>query len=171
MSFKVTWKLHIFCFTITYLVCLLVQEYILNLFIWLLEQEWIIAIAGNIYVDLALFIVFLFIPITIVHEALHGVAYTMFGGKVKYGFKGVCAYTQEVSGVVLHRSKFLIVLLLPLTVISLISICVGGSIGAAIFLFNTLGSVGDLIMAFYLCKSNENSYIEDKSYGFDVITR
>lgn len=116
-SFKVTWRMHVFCFTITYLVCLLVQEYIVNLFIWILEKGWIITITGNAYVELALFIV-----------------------------------------------------LLPLTVISLISICVGGSIGAAIFPFNTLGSVGDLIMAFYLCKSNENSYIEDKSYGFDVIT-
>ena len=108
---------------------------------------------------------------SIVHEALHALAYIMFGGKIKFGVKGVAVYTQEVSGIILHRTKFLIVLLLPLTVISLLSICIGGSLGAAIFLFNSLGSVGDLSMAFFLCRGNENSYIEDKSYGFDVIVR
>lgn len=58
-----------------------------------------------------------------------------------------------------------------LEIILLISICVGGSIGGVIFILNLLGSTGDLIMAFYLCKSNENSYILDRKYGFDVITR
>lgn len=58
-----------------------------------------------------------------------------------------------------------------LEIISLISICIGDSVGAAIFLFNTPGSTGDLIMAFYLCKGNANSYILDRKYGFDIITR
>jgi hypothetical protein len=38
-----------------------------------------------------------------------------------------------------------------------------------IFILNLLGSTGDILMAFYLCRTNENSYILDRSYGFDVI--
>ncbi len=93
----------------------------------------------------------------------------MLGGKVKYGFKGLYAYAQEISGITLHRTQFLIVLLAPVTIISFGSVFIPGYIGYSIFLLNLLGSTGDLLMALYLCRSNENSYIIDESYGFDVV--
>ena len=49
------------------------------------------------------------------------------------------------------------------------SIFILASIGGIVFLLNLLGSLGDLLMAFYICKGNENSSIVDKPYGFDVI--
>lgn len=117
MSFKVTWKLHILCFLIVLIACLITRDYISNLFIGLLLENKIINFTGSVFIDLMLFIVIIFIPITIVHEFLHGMAYRLFGGRIRYGFKGIYAYAQETSGIELHRTKFLIVLLSPVTVI------------------------------------------------------
>lgn len=93
------------------------------------------------------------------------------GGKIKFGFKGIYAYTQEISGVILHRTKFAVILLAPVTIISLITLLITSSLGTLIFLLNFLGSTGDIIMAIYLCKSSGNSYIKDREYGFDIIEK
>lgn len=169
MSFKVTWKLHILCFLVVFITCLITHDYIINLFIDLLLGNKIIQFTGNTVIDLMTFIVIIFIPITIVHEFIHGSTYKLFGGSVKYGFKGIYAYSQETSGIALHRTKFLIVLLSPVTVISIVSLFIPMRMGEIIFLLNLLGSIGDLLMTVYLCKSNPNSYILDKKYGFDII--
>ena len=71
----------------------------------------------------------------------------------------------------MHRNNFLIVLLAPFTVISIALVFIQRSIGGLVFLLNLLGSTGDLLMAFYLCRSSQNSYVVDKSYGFDVINK
>lgn len=171
MSFKVTWKTHLCCLIFTFAICVMQQNNIAHLFISLFLDNKIINFTGIYSLDIPIFLLLIFIPITFFHELLHGVIYKIFGGNVKYGFKGIYAYTQEISGIALHRTKFLLVLLTPLTVISLYSLLIPGYIGTLIFLLNLLGSTGDLLMAFYLCRSNENSYIIDRSYGFDVIER
>lgn len=171
MSFKVSWKLHIGCFVIAYIFCYIEQNRISDLFISLLSQNELMNFTGNTLVDLIIFLIVIFIPITFVHELLHGAVYKLFGGKIRFGFKGVYAYAQETSGIALYRTKFLLVLLAPVTVISIASVFIQGSIGCLVFLLNLLGSTGDLLMAFYLCRSNENSYVIDRSYGFDVINK
>ena len=103
------------------------------------------------------------------HELLHAIAYKIFGGKVRFGFKGIYAYTQEISERAFHRSAFLFILLAPVVFISLVSLLLPSSIGGLIFILNLLGSTGDLYMAFYLCRLKSNSYIIDKIYGFDII--
>lgn len=169
MSFKVSWKLHILCFLFGYIICLMQQDNIINLFVILLIENKFIHLTSNYSLNIIIFVFCIFVPITFIHELLHGSAYRLFGGKVKYGFKGIYAYAQETSGITLHRTEFLIVLLIPVTIISLSTAFIPGSIGYIIFLLNLLGSIGDFIMALSLCRSNENSYIIDKSYGFDVI--
>ncbi|WP_461206872.1 hypothetical protein [Clostridium sp. DL1XJH146] len=62
-----------------------------------------------------------------------------------------------------------IVLLAPVTVISVATLFISESIGSIIFLLNLVGSTADLLMALYLCRVNENSYIVDREYGFDVV--
>ncbi|WP_346914167.1 DUF3267 domain-containing protein [Clostridium sp.] len=171
MSFKVSWKLHILCFLFGYIICLIQQDNIINLFIRLLVENKFMHLTSYYFLNIIIFVFCIFIPITVVHELLHGSAYRLFGGKVKYGFKGLYAYAQETSSIALHRTQFLIVLLAPVTIISLGSVFIPGCIGYSILLFNLLGSIGDLIMAFYLCRSNKNSYIVDKSYGFDIINK
>ncbi len=171
MSFKVSWKMHILCFLFGYIICLIQQGSITNLFVKLLLENKFIYLTSYYTFDIIIFLFCIFLPITFVHELLHGFAYMLFGGKVKYGFKGLYAYAQEISGITLHRTQFLIVLLAPVTIISLSSVFIPGCIGYSIFLLNLLGSTGDLLMAFYLCRSDKNCYIIDKSYGFDIVNK
>lgn len=171
MSFKVSWKVHILCFIISCIFCLITKNSISDLFMVLLSQNNIIYFKGNVLMNVIIFLIIIFILITVVHELLHGICYRLFGGKVKFGFKGLYAYTQETSGIALYRTKFLLVLLAPVTIISMASVLLPTSIGGIVFLLNLLGSTGDLLMSFYLCKSNENSYVVDRSYGFDIINK
>lgn len=97
------------------------------------------------------------------------VCHELFCGKVKYVFKVIFAYTQEISGIILHRTKFTIVFLAPVTVISAVSLIIPYNIGSIIFFLNLLGSTGDIVMAVFLCKSKGNSYVIDREYGFDVV--
>jgi hypothetical protein len=107
--------------------------------------------------------------VTSAHELVHGYFFTIFGGKIKYGFKVLYAYTSETSGKSLSRTQFLVILLAPLTVISLAALAVNGWPGGLIFSLNLLGSSGDILMAFYLCRLDDNAKIIDREYGFDVI--
>jgi len=109
------------------------------------------------------------IPISIVHEGIHGLVYKVFGGKVKYGFKGIYAYTQEISEMPIDRVKFLIILLAPLAVMSIITLLLPLWLGGMIFFLNLLGASGDLYMSYKLIKYDYNSKIIDRKYGFDVV--
>jgi hypothetical protein len=100
------------------------------------------------------FIVLLMQLITLVHELLHGFAFLCFGGKVRYGFKGMYAYTKEISGIQLSRTRHLIVLFAPLAVISTVSIIFGGWLGGLVCILNLLGSTGDVFIAFNRVKSD-----------------
>jgi hypothetical protein len=99
------------------------------------------------------------VPVIAVHEVLHGLAYIMFGGKVRHGFKGIYAYTIEVSEKPIQRVKFLIVLLLPITTISLFSLLLPLWLGGMVYFLNLLGSSGDLLMAVSLKKLDSESKI------------
>lgn len=116
-----------------------------------------------------IYIILLLVPISIVHELFHGLAYRLFGGKVKYGFRGIYAYTKEISGRAIWRSFFLIVLLSPLAAISIISLALGRWMGSMIFMLNLFGSSGDIYMALTLIRCSSESRIIDRSYGFDVL--
>lgn len=171
MSFKISWKVHVLTFIISFAICFVMSGFINNLFYTAYSNNTILSITKNQLLNLTIFLIISFIPVTIIHELIHGIAYKLFGGKVKYGFKGIYAYTEEISGIILKRTQFLIVLLAPLSLISIMSVFISGTVGSLVFLLNFLGSIGDLIMAFYLIKGNENSYIKDKSYGFDIVDK
>ncbi len=168
MSFKVSWKMHVVCLIMTFLMCYIMKDCLINISTGLIINNVILNITGNLLLDEIICFSLIFIPLNIVHEFLHGSVYKIFGGKVKYGFKGICAYTQEISGIILHRNKFLLVLLAPVTVISIISVLIPGEIGGIVYFVNIAGSTGDILMALYLCKFDNDSYIVDRKYGFDV---
>lgn len=111
------------------------------------------------------------IPLTIIHELLHGIAYRIFRGKLKYGFNGIYAYTLEASGKALHRTKLLLMLLAPVTFISLASLLIPVAIDGLLFLLNLSGSNGDLLMALYLCKLSNDNYIIDRKHSFDIVDK
>jgi hypothetical protein len=123
----------------------------------------------NLIINFILAVFLFLVPITLLHEALHGISYLLFGGKVKFGLKGMNVYCQEISGIKLHRTKFLVVLLTPITIISLISLLLPESLRIVVITLNLIGCTGDLLMSLYLIKHDNNSYILDKNYGFDII--
>lgn len=104
----------------------------------------------------------LILIVTVVHELIHGAAHRIFGGKAKFGLKGIYAYTHEVSERPLERIKFLIVLLAPLVSMSLISLIFPTWLGGMIFLLNLLESLGYLYMEFTLIKYGPKAKIIDK---------
>lgn len=169
MSFKITWKTHIICFLLALglaqvmnnVSSIILDNYFTKDFIYYPTHNLIV----NFYINIAL----IMIPVSIVHELIHGILYKFFGGEVKYGYKIIYAYTHEISELALERSKFLVVLLAPVVVISLVSLLLPAWIGGMIYFVNLLGSVGDLYMAFILCKYRYDSRIIDRKYGFDVV--
>ena len=169
MSFKITWKTHLICLILAIVLVYAmgsVVGIILNSFF---SSKIILYLTKNYVINFYVNIVFLMIPITIVHEIIHGIAYKIFGRKVKYGFKVIYAYTAETSGEPMGRTKFLIVLLAPVIVISILSVILPVWLGGMVYFLNLLGSIGDLYMAFALCRYRYDSKIIDREYGFDVI--
>lgn len=171
MSFRLNWKNHIKIYIIALIISFILKE---QVEIMVLKSAIDIYEATGVYFSLLyLILVFLYlaavmVPITLLHEGLHSLVHLSFGGKVKIGFKGIYAYCQELSGIELTRTQFLVVLLTPVTVISIISIFLPYKWGLIIFILNLLGSSGDLFMALWLCRLKGNSRIIDRSYGFDV---
>lgn len=116
-----------------------------------------------------LFFVLVMLVITVIHESIHGLCYTIFGGKVKFGFKGIYAYTCEISGKAIPAAKFTTVLLSPLILISLFCLLCDYRLGGMIFYINLLGSTGDLWMAATVLKHGRKAMIVDRNDGFDII--
>ena len=66
---------------------------------------------------------------------------------------------QEVSKVPIHRTKFLMVLLLPVTVISIFAKLIPGWLGGVVLILNLFKSTEDVLKAFYLLKGNSDTYL------------
>lgn len=169
MSFKITWKTHILCLILSIIITVMlgnIPSMILDEFF---AHDFILYPTQNILINFSFYIIILYIPLTCFHEFIHGSIYKIFGGKVKYGFKGIYAFTQEVSGKPVSRTEFLIILLSPVVIISLLSLVFNNWLVHMIFLLNVLGSSGDILMSLYLVRINYKSKIFDKSYGFDAL--
>lgn len=169
MSFRVNWKTYILFMISSLLIVMLLKSRV-NIIL----EDFIIAtpaiyMNGNVLLHFYLYIVMLMVPLSILHELIHGFAYVIFGGRVRFGFKGIYMYTREISGKPIRRVKFLLVLLLPLIFISLFS-CFVKKWGGMFFLLNLLGSSGDVVMALALLRYSYKSSVVDREYGFDVVS-
>lgn len=169
MSFKITWKTHVICTIIAFLIVKLLGSTVDNILDNFFLKPYIFYPTKYLVINFCIYVLLLMIPILIVHESIHGLAYKAFGGKVKYGFKGIYAYTQEVSEIPIDRTKFLIILLAPLTIMSILTLFIPVWLGGIIFLLNLLGASGDLYMSYRLIRYDSNSKIIDRKYGFDVV--
>ncbi|MBU3198433.1 DUF3267 domain-containing protein [Clostridium estertheticum] len=169
MSFKITWKTHVICFLISAIIAMVLRDSASVLVENFIMQDFILYPTKFIYINFYIAILLLLVPIIAIHEAIHGISFIVFGGKVKYGFKGIYAYTMEVSAKPIQRVKFLIVLLSPVTIISLLSLLLPHWISGMVYFLNLLGSSGDLYMASLLIRLKSESGIIDRKYGFDVV--
>lgn len=169
MSFKITWKTHVICTIIAFIIVELLGSTVDNILDNFFLKPFIFYPTKYLVINFCMYVLLLMIPISIVHESIHGLVYKAFGGKVRYGFKGIYAYTQEVSEIPIDRTKFLIILLAPLTVMSIGTLLLPMWLGGIIFLLNLLGASGDLYMSYKLIEYDSNSKIVDRKYGFDVV--
>ncbi|MDP4147495.1 MAG: metalloprotease family protein [Bacillota bacterium] len=120
MSFKLTWRTHIIINLIgTAMIVVLfpMVNYIIEQYIYYVFN---ITKSSNLLMYLII-IILLLVPVTIVHESIHGIAHIYFGGKVKFGFKWIYAYTEETSGRPIGAEAFCIVLLAPAAAITVMT--------------------------------------------------
>lgn len=169
MYFKRTLKTKAVCFSMAYIIYYFMRNYINMLLFNLLYKNIIWTITNNLLVDIVLFFLILMIPITMVHEWCHGILLKFFGGKVKYQWKGIYLSAKEVSKVPIQRTKFLLILLLPVTVISLIAKLIPGWLGGVVLVINLFKSTEDLLMISFLLKGNSNTYIICQEDGFEMV--
>lgn len=169
MSFKISWKVHVICTLLAYLLTLPLTGLMNSSLNSYLDTRYVFIPTRNIFVNLSLYLFLILFLMTLFHEMLHGLSYIIFGGRVKFGFKIIFAYTQETSEILLTRTQFAIVLLYPLTIMSIGCLLVNNVLGDVVFIFNLLGSTGDIIMVLYLCFCPVRCNIIDKPYGFDAI--
>lgn len=122
----------------------------------------------NMYIYISVFT----IPVSLIHELIHGAFYKLFHGQVRFGFRYIYAYTMETSSLKLGRDEFLTVLLAPITLISLLTLLIlpfNFFLGSMIFLINYIGSSGDIYMALSLITLKKDCKIVDRKYGYDII--
>ncbi|MHB9949156.1 hypothetical protein CF055_08765 [Clostridium botulinum] len=166
MKFKITNKLHLKLLSIALIFSIIFHKY-LNTIIFNFLKKSMDIFNYSITMSFILLIVTITI-ITMVHELIHGLTFTIFGGTVKYKFKFIYAATEEVSNKPISLTEFTIILLAPIIVISLFSLLLPNWIGSLIFVSNLIGSVGDLYMVIGLIKYPYDSKIIDKPYGYYV---
>ena len=141
----------------------------------------IVLLAGTAYVALAgalgnspaivppLALLVVLVAVIVVHEALHGLGFLVFGGRPRFGFavKGGVPYAfATCPGRRFTKRQFLVIGLLPLFVIGAAALAVAGSpqlagYGILAFAINTSGAVGDLWMVTLILQSPSRTLFED----------
>lgn len=169
LDFKVTYKTHLIISLLVAIFTILFLNYI---YLILLDfyLNTINPYAEKIaYIYESILIISISILVSIAHELLHGLPHKLFGGKVKISFRIAYCSTQEISENSLTLNQFMVVILAPVIIISILSLLIPTWLGSTIFLVNLIGSFGDIYIAFGLLKYPHYSKIVDKDYGYKVI--
>ena len=112
--------------------------------------------------------------VVVLHELLHGIAYKMFGARLKFGIKHLNAYTIDTSGNLYTTIQMTVIMLLPLFALTPMlayvyfltpsfSFCLLMGI-----LLNACGSSGDILLLLYIILKGRNCHIKDEKYGFSL---
>ena len=111
------------------------------------------------------------------HEFIHGVAISMYGGKPGYGTgvaHHILPYLYTTTETVFRRNQFIVILMAPLIVISVL-----GVISMAIFpsiahwfliplTINAAGAIGDILITFSLIRYPEHILLSDDHSGLTI---
>jgi hypothetical protein len=171
MSFRLTWKSQIICLVISYISVTLIRPAADAILSEFFMQEFMFFPTGSLLINFYIYVLLLLVPITIVHEFIHGCLFMAFGGKIRYGFKGIYVYTMEISGKPIERNKFLIVLSAPVLLMSILILLWPPWLWGMVFLLNLLGASGDIYMVLFLLRFSPECCIIDRTYGFDVVEK
>lgn len=115
--------------------------------------------------------------VLVLHEAVHGILFRVFGGRARFGAKllgRIMPVLYATSDVRIPRNRYLVVCLGPFVIISLGLLLVGiladgdGTALLALLLMavNTGGSLGDMIMSHKLREHNPMVLFQDREDGF-----
>jgi len=168
MSFRVTLKTRIMYFVVATIILLILFNTEVSIFENLFTKHFILYPTKHLIINLYLYKILLMIPVCFLHELIHASLFSLYGGKIKFKFKGLVLCAMEKSGIAIDRQKYLIIILSPLVVISLISLLLSPWLGGVFFILNIVESAADIYKAINLCKLNWNCKIVYKSYGYDV---
>jgi len=105
----------------------------------------------------------------LIHELIHGLVSILLGGKVVIGFKWVYAYTKEVSNKHFKRFEYVLILLAPVIIMTILLLPVNHWITNLVIIFNIMGSTGDIVMSLIVLKHGKNSNIISNNEGFEII--
>ncbi|NLP13689.1 MAG: DUF3267 domain-containing protein [Clostridium sp.] len=131
------------------------------------------------YSDQILPLVITLLVVVIMHEAIHGMIYLIFGAKLKFGISQLNIYTMDVSGNLYTISQMAIIMLLPFFALTGLLIATGILFSDLAFcmiigiICNVSGSTGDILLLAYifhkkkLCKG-KIFRIKDEKHGFGL---
>lgn len=169
MSFRITLKTRLMYFFIAIVILLILFNTEVSIFYNLSSKNFNLYPTKYLIINLYLYKILLMIPVCFLHEVIHGILFSICGGKISFKFKGLMVCAVEKSGIAIDRQKYLIILLAPLVLISLISLCLPPWLGGVFFILNIVESSADIYKGINLCIIHWNSKIVYKSYGYDVI--
>jgi len=121
-----------------------------------------------------LIVIALFIGTLVLHELIHGVFISIYGGKPYYGVGNaffIFPYFYTTTKTIFLRNQFIVILIAPLILISLVAIGLMVAFPSFAhwiflpFLINALGAVGDLWMTRNLLRYPEHVLLEDRETG------
>ncbi|PXF61887.1 MAG: hypothetical protein C4B59_01260 [Candidatus Methanogaster sp.] len=111
------------------------------------------------------------------HEFIHGLVISMYGGKPKYG-TGVAhyilPYLYTTTETIFRRNRFIVILIAPLIVISVLGVISMITFPAIAHWFiipltmNAAGAIGDLWMTFSLLRHPEHILLADDHSGLTI---
>ncbi|AEV69626.1 DUF3267 domain-containing protein [Acetivibrio clariflavus] len=128
-----------------------------------------ILVKNNMLISLSIPIVIVFI-----HEAMHAIAYKMFGAKLKIGYRHFSIYITDISGNLFTPIQISIIMLFPLFCIPVILFIASGLFTDYVpflvlaVLINSAGSIGDMILLIYIISKGKSCRIKDEHNGFSL---
>jgi hypothetical protein len=139
-------------------------------------EPWLAYIETTIYNGQILGLFATLLGVVILHELLHGLAYIIFGAKLKFGIKYLNIYTMDISGTFYTTFEMVVILLFPIFVLTGLLLISGILFPGLIYwmiiaiLYNISGSFGDIFMLIIILFMGKNCKIKDEEYGFSIYT-
>ena len=132
------------------------------------------------HVDAWWLVAFVMVSIAVlpVHELIHAAMFVLLGGDdvhVSFGFQDFMLYTSA-AGAVLPRRRFLVVLVAPSVLLSLMFVATGVMESAPLFawmglMLHLAGCTGDLAMARAIVREPRCTHVLDTSSGITLLAR
>lgn len=139
-------------------------------------EVWLEYISNSFYNRQIFLIVTTLSGVVVLHELLHGLAYSIFGAKLKFGLKLLNLYTMDVSGTLYTTWQIAVIMLFPLFVLTGILLTVGLLFDNLLLLmllgtlYNVCGSTGDILLLAFILYKGRKCLIKDEEYGFGLYT-